>query len=230
MKLKNKTLVLIICILVLLNFSMFSTLAWMTDTSQVVNTFTVGKVEIDLNETDVDEDGDTKKNEYKLIPGSELDKDPTLTVIKGSEESYIRMILNVHNASAVKAVIANDRHELDSFVDLLGGLNKTDWQLEGITENTSDNIVSYEFRYKNTVSGLDAQGKPLAEDVELTPLFTKLLVPGTLTTDELNALQEGGFKIVVEGHAIQQLGFDNADEAWAAFKEEEEAEGATNAQ
>ena len=230
MKLKNKTLVLIICILVLLNFSMFSTLAWMTDTSQVVNTFTVGKVEIDLNETDVDEDGDTKKNEYKLIPGSDQDKDPTLTVMKGSEECYIRMIVNVYNADTVKAIVANDRHGLDSFTDLLGGLDQNIWQLEGITENTSENMLSYEFRYKTTVSGLDAQGKPLAEDVELTPLFTKLLVPGTLTMDELNALHEGGFKIVVEGHAIQQLGFDNADEAWAAFKEEEEAEGATNAQ
>ncbi len=229
-RLKNKTLILVICILLLLNFSMFSTLAWMTDTSQVVNTFTVGKVEIDLNETDVDEDGDTKKNEYKLIPGDELDKDPTLTVIKGSEESYIRMILNVHNASAVKAIIANDRHELDSFVDMLGGLNTDAWKLEGITEDRSENIVSYEFRYKETVSGFDQNGKELDKDVELPPLFTKLLVPGTLTMDELNALDAGGFKMVVEGHAIQELGFADDDEAWAAFKEEEEAEGATNAQ
>ena len=230
MRLRNRTLVMIICILVLLNCSMFSTLAWMTDTSEVVNTFTVGKVEIDLNETDVDEDGDTKKNEYKLIPGSELEKDPALTVIKGSEESYIRMIVNVYNASAVKAVLANERHGLDSFVDMLGGLDKEKWVLEGITEDKSENMLSYEFRYNTTVSGFDAEGKELTEDVTLTPLFTKLLVPGTLTMDELNALENGGFKIVVEGHAIQQMGFENDDEAWAAFKEEEEAEGATDAE
>ena len=223
MKLKNKTLVLIICILVLLNCTMFSTLAWMTDTSEVVNTFTVGKVDIELEETDVDEDGDKNKNEYKLIPGSELVKDPTMTLIKGSEESYLRLIVNVYNASAVKKVVANDRHDLDSFLDLLGGLDEENWKLAGTTENTAENMISYEFRYKNTVSGLDENGRDLEEDVILPPLFTKLLVPGTLTMDELNLLQEGGFKIVVEGHAIQELGFDDADAAWAAFKEEEEA-------
>ena len=218
-----------ICVLLMLNVSMFSTLAWMTDTSELVNTFTVGKVDIDLNETDVDEDGNTKENEYRLIPGSELKKDPTVTVMAGSEETYIRMFLHIYNASAVRKIVTNSEHGLNTFIDLLGDLDTDSWKFEKITQDKSKNTVSYEFRYKTTVSGLDDTGNPLQKDLDLEPLFQKLLVPETLTMAELETLEKGGFKMVVEAHAIQQLGFKDADEAWAAFEEEYE-EGATNAQ
>ena len=40
----------------------------------------------------------------------------------------------------------------------------------------------------------------------------------SLDGDELQSLYDGGFKMVVDGHAIQAVGFENAeDSAWAAF-------------
>ena len=58
------------------------TLAWLTDTTEpVVNTFTVGDINIELKET-------TGKT-YKMVPGIELEKDPTVTVKAGSEACWL---------------------------------------------------------------------------------------------------------------------------------------------
>ena len=58
------------------------TLAWLTDTTApVVNTFTIGDINIELKETT----GET----YKMVPGIELVKDPTVTVKAGSEACWL---------------------------------------------------------------------------------------------------------------------------------------------
>lgn len=58
------------------------TLAWLTDTTEpVVNTFTVGDINIELKET-------TGKT-YKMVPGIELEKNPTVTVKAGSEACWL---------------------------------------------------------------------------------------------------------------------------------------------
>jgi len=51
----------------------------------------------------------------------------------------------------------------------------------------------------------------------LTPLFDRLIVPGQANNEELKALSDGGFRMVVHGHAIQAAGFADAAAAWAAF-------------
>ena len=58
------------------------TIAWLTDTSDdVVNTFTVGDVEVGLEET--------TGTEYKMIPGWTIDKDPEAWVTADSEDCYL---------------------------------------------------------------------------------------------------------------------------------------------
>lgn len=57
------------------------TLAWLTDkTDSKVNTFTVGDVNIDLTET---------TTTYKILPGTEIAKDPKVTVEADSEACYL---------------------------------------------------------------------------------------------------------------------------------------------
>ena len=107
MKTKIKPTLLALCALIVVTATVFTTLAYLTDKEAVVNTFTVGNVSISLVETDVDKDGDDQSNDYHLLPGKTYQKDPTLTVDAESEESYIRMILTVHNHSAVQAIIDN---------------------------------------------------------------------------------------------------------------------------
>ena len=73
----------------------------------MTNTFTVGKVEIKLDEAKVTADGipvegaaRVTANSYKLMPGTTYTKDPTVTVLKaGSEESYVRMKVTFNNAA-----------------------------------------------------------------------------------------------------------------------------------
>ena len=60
------------------------TVAWLVDkTDEVTNTFTYGDVNIDLDETDTgkDGDGDDTTNEYEMMPGETIIKDPKPTTM-----------------------------------------------------------------------------------------------------------------------------------------------------
>lgn len=78
---KKKIIVSAIAIVLVLCCAIGGTLAWLTDaTTPIVNTFTVGNVGIGLTETTED---------YKMIPGKTLAKDPMVTVEAGSEACYL---------------------------------------------------------------------------------------------------------------------------------------------
>lgn len=214
MKSRSKILLSGIAAAAIAGGTVLGTLAFLTDTDEAVNVFTVGKVQIDLNETDVDGDDDTKANEYHLIPGTEYTKDPTVTVISGSEEAYVRMYLTVHNYSTMKELIADADNEISDFTDFLGGMDDTAWKLKAAETDSENDTITYEYRYKATVTGGGS-------DTELEPLFKTLIIPQTLDGDELEALYSGGFQINVEAHAIQASGFeDDEDLAWSSFAEQ----------
>lgn len=224
----KKTILTILSFVMVAMISVMGTLAYLTDSESVTNTFTIGQVDIVLDEAKVDKDGKVvgservDKNEYHLIPGKTYTKDPTITVQTNSEESYIRMIMTVHNASAVQTII--DNHQLGDFSALIGGWEKEVWMYEGFSENTEANTISFEFRYEKPVGAGDT-----AE--ELPALFETLIVPENVNGTELKALYDpngdanydDGFKMVIVGHAIQKAGFEDADAAWAAFEKQIEA-------
>ena len=89
----KKKLALILSVVIVFGVTVGATLAWLQDTTQTVtNTFTVGDIDITLTETGAtdtndDELGDAKS--YKMIPGKELDKDPTVTVAADSEACWL---------------------------------------------------------------------------------------------------------------------------------------------
>lgn len=96
MKTTKKALLLALCAVLLVVSTVFATLAYLTSTTEVVeNTFTIGKVKITLDEAKVTEYGVVEgtsrviENTYKLMPGHEYTKDPTIHVVKGSEECYL---------------------------------------------------------------------------------------------------------------------------------------------
>lgn len=86
---KAKKLTAIVAIALVVCMSIVGTLAWLTDkTDTVTNTFTVGKVAIDLTETERD---------YKMVPGTTLDKDPTVVVKSGSEACWLFLEVTKEN-------------------------------------------------------------------------------------------------------------------------------------
>ena len=208
MKSKHKALLLSMCAVLLIVGSVFGTLAYLTDSEAVTNTFAVGRVGLSLQETgmtDPDNDGVFGKD-YHLLPGQTYSKDPTVTVDAGSEESYIRMMVTVTFENALTdATLAT---ELDG---IFTGYDKTKWIRESKDISADSKSITYEYRYYTTVTGGD-NGK------ELEPLFTGFTVPGEYTNEQIAALD--GMTIDVQAHAIQAAGFDDADAAWTAFAQQ----------
>ena len=215
----KKALLMTLCAACLVT-TVFGTLAYLTDTDQNVNTFTVGHVQIEMDEYDYDndvtpDDGNDvqrdKENEYKLIPGQTYTKDPTVTLKKGSEASHIYMTVTVTYLKNLTDVLT-DRSYYAGEVFLLQKLcdwqADSPWQYAGFAK-LGENDGQYRFVYNGTPNALSA-------DEKLKPLFTKITVPGKeFTSENIDTLKE--VKITVDAYAVQAAGFEEAagfNEAW----------------
>lgn len=238
MKTKSKALLLTLCAVLLVAASVLGTMAYLTSTAKVENTFTIGKVEITLDETDVTNPNGprVKANSYKLMPGTTYTKDPTVTVKAGSEESYVRMKVTFNNAAALMEMLpsAEDLEDYDkneaklvkklSPIIFLTNFTAVDsvW-LPDVTMLYGDDVlanpnyfvydeqadtVTYIFYYPVTVTATD-------KDVVLPAVFNEISLPEHVTGEQLNALNN--FQITVVAEAIQAGSFANAGAAWAAF-------------
>lgn len=212
MKTRSKALLLTLCAVVLVIATVFGTMAYLTSTDKVENTFTVGSVNIKLDEAKANPDGSlvanadrVKANSYKLLPGHTYNKDPMVTVLKGSEPSYVKMTVTFSKANELDAIFAPDGANLTS---IFNGYNATNWIGKGNTKDAAANTRTYEFWYKETVDAPDA-------DVALDALFDSITVPGEITNEQLATIE--GMTITVNAYAIQADGFANAEAAWAAF-------------
>ncbi len=211
---KSKILITTLCALILVAASVLGTLAYLTSESKVVNTFTVGNVNITVDEADVTEDGKIDSadrvtgNKYHLVPGKTYVKDPTLTVKADSEDSYVRMLLTVNCASQFDAIYAPDKADLTT---IFNGYDSGNWVYKTVTRNAEKNTVTYEFRYKEIVL-------KSATDTKLDALFDSITVPGTFDSNDMESIKD--LEITVVGHAIQATGFANEDAAWTAFDEQ----------
>lgn len=244
-KTKTKALLMSLCAVLLVAASVLGTMAYLTDSKDVKNTFTVGNVTIKLDEAKVDEMGNLVKNqdgtladrvtqnEYKLLPNHTYTKDPTVTVLAPSVESYVRMKVTFNKASALIAMCTDPEFAEDGPTGVENAFplirmvkfveaNAAKW--DGIIPDNmvdtkdmladpkyidaKNDTLTYYFYYKETVEAPTA-------DVKLATLFDSINVPEWATNDQLKALQ--GFEITAVAEAIQADGFENADAAWAAF-------------
>lgn len=79
---KKKTLALFLALTLVLVGVIGGTMAWLTaQTPEIVNTFTDSDIDITLDET--------TGEEYKMVPGYTISKDPKVTVETGSEKCYL---------------------------------------------------------------------------------------------------------------------------------------------
>lgn len=116
MRTKTKALALALCAVLLVVSTVFVTMAFLTSTDSVTNTFTFGQVGISLDEAKVNANGEivaggnrestegrVQENEYHLIPGHNYVKDPTIHVDDGSENC----LLFVKLENGLKDIIAS---------------------------------------------------------------------------------------------------------------------------
>ena len=198
MKTKSKALLLTLCAVLLVAASVMGTMAYLTSTDEVQNTFTVGQVQITLDEKDTDNstpDADRDKaNAYHLLPGNEYEKDPTVHVNAVSEDSWI--FVKVENGiAAFEAATSTEENGYKSISDqitangwtALNGVANVYYKPYTKSDTGSDLIVFSNFKIADT-----------ANDVQ-----------GWAT---LNAT------VNITAYAVQKDGFATAEAAWAAFK------------
>lgn len=207
MKTRNKIMLLALCMAALIAVSVLGTMAYLTSTDTVTNTFTVGKVDITLDEAKVDTDGKAltggqasrvDENTYKLMPGHTYTKDPTVHVTAGSENSWI--FVKVENGiagfEATSSTEENGNKTIAEQITKNGWIalpNNTGVYYKEYTQSnaTTDYIVFSNFKIAdnaNTSSGWDT-------------------FDGNVT------------KVIVTAYAIQKDGFTNVTSAWTALSE-----------
>ena len=240
MKTRSKALLLTLCAVLLVTASVLGTLAFLTSTDEVKNTFTVGSVNITLDEAKVKTDGTpvegaarVKANEYHLLPGHTYTKDPTVTVKDGSESAYVRLKVTFNNAADMIAMCTDPEYADDGptgvenaypLIRMVKFVEANAAKWDGIipdnmvdTEEMLDNSKYFQ-KIGDTLTYYFYYETPVAApdgDVKLETLFDAVTVPGWVKGDQLAKLND--FKITVVAEAIQADGFTNADAAWAAF-------------
>ena len=130
---KKRTLALLMAVVMLFGVTVGGTIAWLkADADKVENTFTFGKIDIVLDETDTDEsetdktvDGRDKKNAYKLIPGAPAVKDPIVTVSSTSEKCYVFVKL-VEEKNSVTITVGNNSVTVPQIIEY--EVNTTYWK------------------------------------------------------------------------------------------------------
>lgn len=164
------------------------TLSWLSSTSKpVINTFAGGTIAVQLDEALVGPDGKAvvgegaqrvTANSYKYSAGAVLDKDPTPTVLKGSEECYVFLL--VENG-------LNDKFTMN--------YDTTSWRR--VAESDGKTV----YAYSTKVDALNSN-----EDVKLTPIFTRVTVSPELTAADIENMGEK--KLCVTAFAVQTANLD----------------------
>ena len=241
MKTKSKALLLTLGAVLLVAASVLGTMAYLTSSAEVKNTFTIGKVEIKLDEAKVNADGIPEEgaarvtaNSYKLMPGTTYTKDPTVTVKAGSEESYVRMKVTFNNATKIIALctdpeFADEVTGVENAFPLIRMVNYTDtaelyWDgllLDNMYDTEDMLAMPKYFAYDAATDTLTyyfyykATVSGAEGDVMLPVLFDSIKVPEWVTGEQLKALND--FRITVIAEAIQAGSFADADDAWSHF-------------
>lgn len=194
MKKTKKALILSLCAVLLVTASVLGTVAYLTSTDKVVNTFTVGNVAITLDETDVDnstpgDDDRDKANSYKLLPGHTYTKDPIIHVAANSEDCYL-FVKIVNEISAIEA----DTKVADQ-------MTAKGW----VAVDESNGIYVYTTDKVNPVV--------VSKEADV-PVFDTFTIAGTVDNTTLAAYANK--TITVTAYAIQADGFADktASEIW----------------
>lgn len=177
------------------------TLAWLTATSDtVVNTFTVGDIDIDLTET--------TGSEYKLVPGAKVAKDPKVTVKAGSEKCYV--FVKVEASDAMKAAMENGviQWNVDAMPHNLDGI----WtKLAGVTEDIYYLVAD--------ASTADQDFYILGGEMDYP--HGRLIIPGGVTAENIAEIEAiGNTTLTFTAYAIQFEGMEDAASAWAELSAE----------
>ena len=210
---KSKAILMALCAVLLVAASVMGTLAYLTSTDTVTNTFTVGKVAITLDEAKVDPDGTpvqgaarVNANKYHLLPGHTYKKDPTIHVAADSEDCYL--FVKVENGIA----------DIEAATTIADQMTAKGW------EAVAGKSGVYVYTNKTSEPFAVTHGSNV-------PVFEEFTILGTVTNDQLaggavdpsipdgvTTPNYGEAEVIVTAYAVQADGFANktAAEIWTA--------------
>lgn len=204
----KKFALIAVCAALLVCVTIGATVAYLTaQSAEVKNTFTVGKVAITLDEKKVDENGvpvegaaHVTENSYKLLPGSEYEKDPTVHVTAGSEPCIV--FVEVKNGIAgIETACANNIGTIAQQMAAKG------WVALG---DKYPNIYC-----KATVNADGSIIPVMVNGGDNLKVFERFAIDGDIDSDVLNGYTDK--TITIKAYAIQ-YSETNAESAWEDLK------------
>ena len=222
------------------------TLAYFTDrTETITNTFTVGKVNIELTEEEEDDWGtttDANGNEIAktvLMPGKTYEKTPIITVEDDSQDAYVYAAIQLdHGMDYIVAVlnlmvetgeltrqaadsILNTVQNDPSIFDNVASSNVFDQLLTVFIDGFDTDVWTvisskYDASTETATFIVAAKEGPFTAGDELT-VFTGVTVPAEMPSEVFDNTNFDLAHIYVTGAAIQADGFDNYTDAATAL-------------
>lgn len=161
------------------------TVAWLVATTDTVtNTFTYGNIDIALAET-------TGEN-YKIIPGKDIPKDPKVTVTAGSEDCWL--FVKVEKAGDIGTSTTDPvRYAID-----------TGWTQ--LTDKDGKDVSGVYYRLVDAVDN-DTAFNVLKDN--------KIIVSGELTKETINGYAVQQPTLTFTAYAVQKENITTAADAWA---------------
>lgn len=204
MRAKSKVLATALAAALLVTGTVFGTMAYLTDSKTVTNTMTVGNIAIELDEAKTDTDGtpvtpETRviENTYKLVPGHEYTKDPTVHVDKNSENSWLFVKID----NQIAGIEADTSTTDPVYAKIADQITANGWTALGTD-------------YPNVYYREYAPAAAPTVDTDYV-VFSSFKIKGEgVTGDTLKDYD--GKEIVVNAYAVQKDGFDSAAAAWEA--------------
>ena len=161
------------------------TVAWLVaKTDPVVNTFTYGNINITLAET--------TGEDYKIIPGKDIPKDPKVTVTAGSEACWL--FVKVEKVGDIGTSTTDPvRYAID-----------TGWAQ--LKDKDGKDVSGVYYRLVDAVDN-DTAFNVLKDN--------KIIVSGELTKETINGYAVQQPKLTFTAYAVQKENITTAADAWA---------------
>ena len=179
----TKALVLLLAVALVFDCAAGGTFAWLvTRTPAVTNTFTTSDINITLKETAED---------FKMVPGTDIVKDPKVTVEKNSEACWLFV-----KVDAVNGVVLEGTSDAQDYVTY--AIDSSWNAVEGETGVYYREVAS---------SAADQEFAVLANN--------KVHVLDTVTDTMMETAKTTQPKLSFTAYAVQKSGFETAKLAWA---------------
>lgn len=223
MRRMRKYLLIVACIALVAGLAIGGTIAWLSaKTGEVVNTFTVGNIDIKLEEHDYLPETNTlnkaegvetvqTNDDYKIIPGVDLPKDPFVTVKAGSEACYVFVQIKESENWPTR-----DNGKISWSADLGEGK----WQQLYMYDENGVTATAVEGVYFIEQAAISADSADVVYPVLAND---KITVSSNLTKYEVDQIiadltgadgKVGSFTLNITAYAIQQAKMKNEYVAW----------------